>query len=93
MSIDLDLLCISAMSGQFAGHGLLEHLWAAILQALPAPLTSLPSRWGSPADRFVSATPGTLCSCASITTRGPCTPTKRRSDCNGTSVPSKLKFD
>lgn len=59
MSIDLDLLCISAMSGQFAGHGLLEHLWAAILQALPAPLTSLPSRWGIPADRFVSATPGT----------------------------------
>ena len=52
MSIDLDLLCISAMSGQFAGHGLLEQLWAAILQALPAPLTSLPSRWGIAADRF-----------------------------------------
>ena len=59
MSIDLDLLCISAMSGQFAGHHNLDQLWSSILQARPAPLTDLPARWGIRADRFVTATPGT----------------------------------
>lgn len=59
MSTDLDLLCISAMSGQFAGQDNLDQLWAAILQARPAALTDLPSRWGIPSERFVAATPGT----------------------------------
>lgn len=58
MSTDLDLLCISAMSGQFAGQDNLDQLWASILQARPAALTDLPSRWGIPAERFMAATPG-----------------------------------
>lgn len=59
MSFDLDLLCISSMSGQFAGHGDLQQLWASILRAQPAGLTNLPARWGIQADRFVARAPGT----------------------------------